>query len=126
MCDGIIFGYTADDVKRNGELHNVSDLAKKVGFTWPVWITNGVLALVNPSEETKVHGQSYTDRLRDVLIVAVVAVQITSDKTLVPFHVFFWDSPATQYQKKFYAALNNANGPAIHIMLPDEYQIEEA
>lgn len=116
-----IYSYTAEDAMNDGILHDVSELAKEAGFIIPVRITNGVLALVNPSKKAKEFGQSYNGRLWDVLWMASLAVRKAQNETLTEFKVIFQDGPKRKYTEKLWAALDMTSGPAIHIMQPSEY-----
>jgi hypothetical protein len=119
--DFIIYSYTADDAMRDGILHDVTPMAKEVGFRIPVRITIGVKQLLTPDEEVLKFGQSYDGRLWDVLNIAFVAIKSSPDENLASFHVTFRNGPGKENKKKLWAALDMTGGPAIHIFLPEEY-----
>ena len=120
--DKVISTYSAEEAERDGFLHNVGDIAREAGFKWPVRITPGVLELVDPSKGEKEFGQSYDGRLWDVLNMAKYAiVETTDDPPLVEFKTIFSDERGKQETVKFWAIIDTTSGPAIHIMLPDEY-----
>jgi len=118
--DDLIYSYTAEDMMRDGLLHDVSKLAKEAGFNFPVRITNGVQELIDPSEEAMAHGQSFEGRLWDVLNVARFAIKKAKSNSMVEFQVFFWNGPDKQHHQTFCAAPDTTSGPAIHIILPSE------
>lgn len=118
--DDLIHSYSAEDMMRDGLLHDVSELAKEAGFRWPVRITSGVQEIVDPSEEAKSFGQSFEGRMWDVLTVARFAIKKARSNSMVEFQVFFWNGPDKQHRQTFYAAPDTTSGPAIHIILPSE------
>lgn len=119
--DDIIFSYTAQQAMEDGFLFDVSDIAKEIGFTYSVRITIDVKDLVTPNQESAQLGQSYEGRLWDVLTLARIAIKNSKDDYITSFEVIFQDGPNNKKKQKMYAALDGTSGPAIHIMLPNEY-----
>lgn len=116
-----IYSYTAADAMRDGILHDIGPIAWEAGFSFPVRITTVLKDLLTPKEGSKEHGQSYEGRLWDVLMVAKFALLEKPNERLVSFEVHFYNSPTDQLVKTLWAALDQTSGPAIHIMLPEEY-----
>jgi len=111
----IISSYTADEAIDDGYLIDVSEMAKEAGFVWPVRITQSVHSLCTPPASNKI--QSYEGRLWDVLFVGSMAVRRTAKReNMVTFKV--------RIGKKnhvLWACIDGTSGPAIHIMLPEDY-----
>lgn len=117
----IIFSYSAEDAVNDGTLIEIEQtFTRETGFKCPVRITKGVYQLINPSQAAITHGQSFEVRLKDVLTVALAAMQLKPER-IAEFQVFFWESPEKQFQKKLWAAPDETSGPAINILLPEEY-----
>ncbi len=119
--NNLISSYTADDAVNDGRLIKIEEtLTRKIGFQYPVKITDGVYQLINPSPSAIIHGQTYEARLSDVLNVALAAIRLKPER-IVEFQVFFWNSPEEQLQKILWSAPDETSGAAIHILLPEEY-----
>lgn len=123
MCDEVIFSYTAEDALQDGVLMEIEkDFSQEAGFKWPVRITRGVHALLTPSEEAQEYGQDFQGRLWDVLNLARNAIRQTpGDETLACFPASFYNGPGKERKISLWAALDLTSGPAIHILLPEEY-----
>lgn len=67
---GVISSYSRAQALEDGELVDVSDLAKQAGFRLPTAITRTVHALCTPQKSSC---QDYTGRLWDVLFLASLA-----------------------------------------------------
>ena len=113
----IISTYTAKDAIEDGVLVDVSEMGKEAGFKWPVRITRSVHELCIPPKSNKI--QSYDGRLWDVLWMGFVTITKTKkyDQTAI-----------LEYQVKIgrklhtlWLAIDGTCGPAIHIMLPEDY-----
>jgi len=112
----IISTYTADEAIDDGYLIDVSDMAKEAGFRWPVRITQSVHTLCTPPKSNKV--QSYDGRLWDVLWMGFLAVRRSTSRreNMVTFIVRIGKKNHT-----LWAVIDGTSGPAIHIMLPEDY-----
>ena len=114
----LVYSYSADEAMEDGILVPVDpNLCKEAGYGWPVRMTQGVAALVTPTEAEQNEGQSVEGRLWDVLWMARTAI-LNADRHeyIVPFEVMFGDKVET-----LWACLDTTSRPAIHIILPDEY-----
>jgi len=119
----IIDSYTADDAIEDGYLTDVGAIAKEAGFKIPVRITSGVFETVKPSKKAQEYGQDYEGRLWDLLYMCRLAVSKAGEDWFTSFSVLFQNGPGNRNRKtvKFFAAIDQTSGPAIHIMLPEEY-----
>jgi len=113
--DNVIFSYTAKEAMEDGVLVDVSKLAREAGFVWPVRITQGVQELCTPRESNRF--ETYEGRLWDVLTIAAFhAKQAPKGESMLTMKV-----KLGRQIYELWAAIDGTNGPAIHIMLPDEY-----
>jgi len=113
-----IYSYTARQAMEDGVLVELEDdLRREAGYRWPVRITQGIQALITPTQQEARQGQSTEGRLWDILFVARVAIQSAQpDDYLIPFEVSFSGKEIT-----LWACLDTTSGAAIHIVLPEEY-----
>jgi hypothetical protein len=65
----IISSYTRSQALEDGVLIDVSETAREAGFKCSIAVTEGVFAVLNPTEELKAQGQDFEGRLWDLLIV---------------------------------------------------------
>ena len=114
----VIYSYTAEQAMEDGILIEIDpQLRKEAGYYWPVRITQGVAALVTPTEEEKSQGQSQEGRLWDVLWMARVAINNADPcDYIVPFDVILGEKTV-----QLWACIDTTSGPAIHIIRPEEY-----
>jgi len=106
--------YTAEQAVEDGYLADVSEIAKEMGFKWPVRISSAVHDLCTPPKSNKI--QSYQGRLWDVLYLAKLAISRSNDDQMAVFKVKIGRKIET-----LWALLDGTSGPAIHIITPQEY-----
>jgi len=110
----VISSYTAEQAIEDGFLADVSKLGKEAGFKWPVRISQNVHELCTPPKSNGI--ESYKGRLWDVLWMAHCAIRKSEDDWMTAFNV--------KIGRKIYelwACIDGTNGPAIHIITPEEY-----
>ena len=112
----VIFSYTAEDALDDGVLVDVTKMGHEAGFPpeLKVRITNSVHCLCTPPKSNKI--QSYEGRLWDVIYLAINAVRRATDETMTTFIVRIGKKNV-----KMWAVLDTTSGPAVHIMLPEDY-----
>ena len=111
----IVSSYTADEAIDDGILVDVSEMAREAGFVWPVRITQSVHELCTPPASNKI--QSYDGRLWDVIFLLKMASKRTpKTERMVVFTVKIGKTNQT-----LWAVIDETSGPAIHIMLPEDY-----
>jgi hypothetical protein len=113
-----IFRYTAQEAVEDGVLLEIDPgLSQEAGYKVPVRITQGVSALVTPSEEEEDAGQSTEGRVWDLLWLARIAIaNAEGTEHAVPF-----DAAFSGKTERLWACLDGTSGPAIHIIKPEEY-----
>jgi len=123
MNDDVVVSHAADDAMRDGLLIEIEkEFTQEAGFKWPVKITQGVVNLVKPSKEAVKRGQSFEGRIWDMLNLARIATaKAPKTEPLVVFWITLQNGPGKQIETTLWAALDIANGPAIHIMKPEEF-----
>ena len=120
----IISVYTRAQGLEDGELVDVSDMAKEAGFKYPVAITRNLHATITPSEKAKKYGQDYAGRLWDVLYVAMCEARRTQGDHST-FTVLFQNGPGNRNRNN--ATLwaicgpGDTAEPVITIMHPEDY-----
>lgn len=122
--DPVIYTYTRAQALEDGVLIDVSEMARETGFKWPVAVSAGVWALVEPTPELEAWGQSVEGRLWDTLWMASWAVRGQQNPgTRVTFEVAYLQEPAASPEV---VSLQLVSGPGDHgepvitIMLPGE------
>jgi hypothetical protein len=131
--DDLIAVYTRDQAIEDGVLHDVSELAKEAGFTWPVAITIALHHKIEDIPKSQSH-QDYTGRLWDVLVMAHFRMRGLSPEDerrgmcyykLIMHHIEP-DAHQRNRLKKYITlkivagAESPDGGPCLTIMLPDE------
>jgi hypothetical protein len=110
--------YTAQEAVEDGVLIEIDpELTQEAGYRIPVRITQGVSALVTPSQSEEKEGQSAQGRVWDLLWLARVAIANSErSESVVPF-----DAAIGGKAERLWACLDGTSGPAIHIIKPEEY-----
>ena len=78
----VIYSYTRAQALADSVLHDVSEMAREAGFTWPVAVTAEVLAVVNNIPPNLQGIQSYEGRMWDVLYLAHWAAKRGGTETI--------------------------------------------
>lgn len=89
----VISRYTRAQALEDGVLADISKLACEAGFKYPVVVTSGVWAILEPSEELKAQGQSYEGRAWDLLNVLRWAIRGGDGGDTVEFSPLFVTRP---------------------------------
>ena len=119
----VIHSYTRREALADGVLVDLSALAREAGFCWPLAVTRAVWGLLEPSEELKKEGQSWTGRAWDMLFILRVSLRQSRDGREVRFAPLFIRRPGSAPEA---VALRAVSGPGdegeatITILLPDE------
>lgn len=106
----------------DGQLIDVSEWAKETGFRFPVAVTVGVWAYVQPPDGQA--GQDVRGRAHDVLWMLLVAIKKANEQAdLITYQVIFQQSPNTKETVDLWSLCGpgDAGEPVITIMLPEEY-----
>lgn len=116
----VIFTYTRAQALEDGQLVDISQLAKEAGFKFPVAITCGVYALL---DDTAQPGQSFEGRAWDTLMVLHFEIRRAKNTDAVYFSPLFNTNECAEPKPhKLWAKVGPGdNGePVITIMLIDE------
>ena len=119
----LVFKYTREDALNDGVLVDVSGTAKKLGFKYPVAITESLHQALSNIPEVYSH-ESYEGRLRDVLWMCYLeARKTTKDQMLfkVILHtenLIRENEPPTALKSICHPG--DSLEPVITIMFPDE------
>jgi hypothetical protein len=123
-ADDIISTYTRADAIEDGVLIDVSELAREVGFLWPVAITNGVDEVLSDIPTSSL--EDYTGRLWHVLRMAALSAWNAGNQDWITFNVLITrplrpHRPIRQVQTfKSHAGPGDDGEPVITIMLDGE------
>jgi hypothetical protein len=71
----IVYSYSRQQAIADGFLIDVSELARRAGFIWPVAITAGLHDAIVPSEQEQRAGTTLITRLWDVLTMLWIAIR---------------------------------------------------
>ena len=120
----VIHTYTRAQAIEDDVLIDVSEMAYEAGFRWPVAVTAGVWAYVEPTRELEAQGQSTEGRLWDTLWMASLAARRASTGTIqVTFEVAYIQKPGKGPETvslKMVARPGDEGEPVMTIMLPGE------
>ena len=122
----IIYSYTRKQAIEDGLQLKLegeqADLAKEAGYKWPVYMTSGVLGLIERSVASKKHCNDFQGVLWDMLYLSRSTGKILNDR-LKTFQVII-----TGAGRKIYHTLYLESGPVdiddpnpcLTLMLPEE------
>jgi len=113
--DDIIYSYTAEDAERDEVLFNVKEILKDYGIFPVIRITSGIkeFLLLGDLKETD---ETYRRRVVNISALAVKQLKNSKNNWFASFNVI-----VAEIQKTVWACVDTTSGPAIHIMLPEEY-----
>lgn len=113
-----LYSYAAQQAIEDGVLIEInSEWSKEAGYRWPVRVTQGVSALAVPTQQEQGQGQSFPGRMWDILWMAHVAISnVPARERIAPF-----DIALGKRIVRLWACLDATGGPAIHIIMPEEY-----
>lgn len=122
MEESAIYSYTRKQALKDGDLVDVTPIAKKAGFIYPVAVTSSVWGLVKPPAGAK--EQSIHWRLWDLLMTLNAAVRSQSaGKDRIRFPVIFDDRPVGEHRaERLWAMIHIGDDykPVITIMREGE------
>lgn len=119
----IISVYTRAQALEDGVLVDITSLAREAGFKFPVAVTQGVWAVLNPSDELKAGGQDFTGRAWDMLTILRHAIRAASRMDEVHFAPLFIMEPgqkALPVEQWAKCGPGDRGEPVITIMLRGE------
>ena len=122
----VIHAYTRTQAIEDGELIDVSEVAREAGFKFPVAVTRNLWASwIEPDEKAKTYGQDVQGRLWDVLWMLLVAIRRSGDGEHITYQVLFQNGPGnrTRHTVTLWAICGPGDNaePVITIMLPEDY-----
>ncbi len=89
----VIHAYTRAQALEDGVLIDLSDVAREAGFKFPVAVTQGVWAVLDPTKELEAVGQDLTGRAWDMLTILRHAIRRASDTDEIHFAPLFLREP---------------------------------
>ncbi len=89
----IIYAYTRKQAIEDGELLDLSDLAKEAGFKYPVAVSRSIRAILEPTEELKAAGQDFMGRAWDMLNVLRWSLRRSAGEDRIAFAPLFLMNP---------------------------------
>jgi hypothetical protein len=111
--EDLISVYTRDDAIRDGEIVDISEMARECGFTVPVGVTRAVWAII----EKKPAIQDVKGRIWDLLWILKLRVKNASYNDTVYFTVIMQSGRQKRQSFKATIAASDPTGnPAITIM----------
>ena len=119
----VISTYSRAQALEDGVLVDISQLAREAGFPWPMAVTRAVWEVLDPSDELKEEGQSWTGRGWDMLMVLRMSLGRSKDGREVPFAPLFVRRPGGVPESVALRAVSgpgDAGEPVLTVMLPNE------
>ena len=117
----LIFSYSRKQAIEDGVLIDVTDMAKELGFKWPVAVTATVWnQYIVPQEELISAGQSKEGRLWDVLNVLRIAAQQNGTEVFFKVTFLMENDRHEVVRLKAVSGPGDEGEPVITIMLPEE------
>jgi hypothetical protein len=119
----VISCYSRAQALEDGVLVDISLLAREAGFPWPIAVTRAVWEVLDPGEELKEEGQSWTGRAWDMLFVLRMSLGRSRDGREVSFSPLFVRRPGGVPEPVALRAVSgpgDSGEPVLTIMLPDE------
>ncbi len=119
----VVSVYSRRDALEDGVLVDVSEFAKEAGFKWPLAVTRGVWAILEPSPELTSEGQSWKGRAWDMFTILRFAIRRAAQTDEVHFAPLFIREPGRQPESvALWAKVGPGDDgePTITIMLKGE------
>jgi len=119
----IIFSYTRTQALEDGDLIDVTDLAKQNGIRIPTAVTDTLYhGYILPPDHLDGYGQSIEGRLHDVLFMAFCAARNAMDTDRIEFIVDLQMRPGPRDTVRLIAVVgpDDAGEPVLTIMLPGD------
>lgn len=118
----VLFSYTRQQAIKDGVLVDVSEIAKEMGYKFPVAVTSAVWqGLIVPPPDVE-HFQDVSGRLWDTLWMLRHAIKSGGDGSSVEFSVLYEMGPRDRQRvtlKSICGPGDNAE-PVITVMFPEE------
>lgn len=114
--------YTRQDALNDGDLIDISELAKESSITFPVAVTRGVWAeIVEPDTAAVNRGESEEGRIWDILTMLKVGIARSKDGRVVHFSVVATKNGRNKtHQLRAECGPGDNMEPVITILLPHE------
>ena len=119
----VIHAYTRAQAIEDGVLVDLSDLAGEAGFRFPVAVTRGVWAVLNPTKELEAAGQDMTGRAWDMLSILSYGIRSASRTDEIRFAPLFMREPgqkAAPVEMRAKCGPGDDAAPVITVMLKGE------
>lgn len=118
----VIYSYTRKEAIENGDLHDITDIAKEAGFKVPIAVTNALFeAYLNPTSEEKEMGQSLDGRIWDMLSILFYAANGNSNSGILKLEIsIMFENGRKDVPFKSVIGPGDNGEPVITLMLPDE------
>lgn len=94
----VISVYTRAQAIEDGVLVDLSDLAREAGFKFPLAVTQGVWAVLNPTKELEAAGQDMKGRAWDMLTILRHAIRGALRTDEVRFAPLFLREPGQRVE----------------------------
>lgn len=123
MENNVIFQYTRQNAIDDGELRDVSTMAKEANFKIPVAVTRAVWhEFVEPTEQDASEGQSIDGRLWDVLWMLFAKIKMLKDKSGYLLYEINLRTNGVTRERQLKALCHGGDNaePVMTIMLPGE------
>ena len=116
----IISVYTRAQAIEDGQLIDLTEWARETGFRYPVAVTTGVWAYIEPPADAA--GQDVRGRAHDVLYLLFVAIKRSRGGSRVEYKVTFQQGPRKRETVDLYSVCGPGDSaePVITIMLTNE------
>lgn len=120
--DDVISVYTRQDAINDGVLVDVTETAKKMGFRYPVAVTNTVWGIIENIPPSKQGIEDVEGRLWDVLWMSKVAIRTSraEETSMIPFDVYLRSGRKKKFTFKIVCGPGDYAEPVLTIMLPYE------
>lgn len=120
----VISTYSRARAIEDGELVDVSELAREAGIKYPVAVSRGVYGVLDPKSGPAGQGQSFAGRAWDMLQVMLWAIRAGQTGRRVDFTPLFLMGARARRPRgvRMYALCGPGDTPApvITVMLPEE------
>lgn len=117
----VIYAYTRAQAIEDGVLADVSEMAKKAGFRYPVALTHAVYVQYVKAPEG-ITGQDENGRLWDILSMCANRVRRSEGESILFFDLYVRNNKRSHKRVtlKAVCGANDDASPCITVMMPDE------
>lgn len=92
--------YTRADALEDGDLVDVSQMAREAGMPLPTAITRAVFARLTPSDEEAALGQDFSGRLWDLLNILMYSARRNPNTDTIPFYFLMQEMSEKQRMRQ--------------------------